>query len=414
MEKELEVDKMHLVNEFSEIIAGIHSEEALNEIIMIFIAKLKKQTLKEIHPMILNSLCNNICAKVLIIMFDKDISKQVNEFVEYMNDQMIMPAIYKSYMDQFQLKFYDTLYQIRKLEEGVVKVAADASDAVPRNQNNQLNLLLNMDSKAERYINKNFGYSLLDLNGDFIWCDPNCEKFFEFKFKEITSKNFFDMMIPFSKNFLIQKFGDELFKNINSVGTSIAFSYVIYSMNSLNKFLKCIKKLSIETPDEFHHRLKSKCTADSIYHQYLKALSSRASLVLLKFTRGELKGIVSNQKYNFRVTQSLDDIIRNMPPVVKKIKKRGRKPMFRDELKDEANSSRKSKNLKISTKQEEPNLKDQNEGNYSDDEETIIRTAILLETRLAMNVPQFDYRKLSEDPIIKGFEEKIIKKVCNN
>lgn len=52
--------------------------------------------------------------------------------------------------------------------------------------NNNLNLLLNIDNKAERYVNKNFGYALLDLDGTFIWCDSNSEKFFEMRLKELA------------------------------------------------------------------------------------------------------------------------------------------------------------------------------------------------------------------------------------
>jgi len=406
IEENLETDKMEVLNEFSHTMAQISNEDELSEIASSFVAKMRKQNLKEIHPMVLNALCNNLCAKVLTITYESQITKSVNELIEFLNENSIMPSIFKALMDQLQLKFYDSLYQIKKLEE---KAPAGSSHELPEidESENGVSSMLKMDFKTERYLNKNFGYSLLDLNGDFIWCDSNCEKFFEFKFREEGPKNLFDLMIPFSKNFLIQKFGNELFRDVNSVGSAITFAYVIYSMSSVSKFLKCIKKLRFENEEDFHNRMKSRTSTDAIYHQYLKALSSRASLVLLKFTRGELKSIMTNQKYNFNLTESLRDLAAKVPPVVKKIKKRGRKPAIKLEEKKEP-VPQEDLTAKLNDNNDDKGMHYES-GNDGD---TVVRTAILLETRLSMNVPQFDYSKLCEDPIIKNYEQKIIKKVC--
>ncbi len=404
-EDRLEADKMDILMEFSQTMALISNEDELAEIASSFVDKMRKQNLKDIHPMILNALCNNLCAKVLTILHDGQVSKPVNELIEFLNENVIMPSIFKPLMDQLQLKFYDSLYQIKKLEDNG-PVLPDQENPDGNEQDNQTSSMLKMDFKTERYLNKNFGYSLLDLNGEFIWCDSNCEKFFEFKFREDGPKNFFDLMIPFSKNFLVQKFGNELFQDVNSVGSAITFAYVIYSLNSVGKFLKCIKKLKFINEEDFHTRMKSRTSTDAIYHQYLKALSSRASLVLLKFTRGELKSILTNEKYNFNLTESLRDLAAKVPPRVKTIKKRGRKPTIKAEDKKEPVPQESTIQL------DSLSIQNANEFEEQDDNETVIRTAILLETRLSMNVPQFDYSKLCEDPVIKGFEEKIIKKVC--
>lgn len=44
-----------------------------------------------------------------------------------------------------------------------------------------LDSLLNLNDRADKYLNKNFGIALLDLEGNFIWCDSNSERFLENK-----------------------------------------------------------------------------------------------------------------------------------------------------------------------------------------------------------------------------------------
>ena len=402
-------NNINLINQYSEIVSQAVDEEKLNELTTVLLEKLKKVTLKEVHPLVINSLCNNVCARILTEFNGREISKQANELVEYMNEQSILPPVYKTLFDQLQLKFYDTFYQLRKLEEN--EEGGVRGPELPDNLNTNLNLLLNLDSKVERYLNKNFGYALLDLNGDFIWCDPNCEKFFELRAKELPFKNFFDLMIPFSKNFLTKKFGDELFASNNFIGSSIAFSYVIYSRNSMNKFLKCLKKLNIRSETEFKERLKKKDSEDAIYHQYLKALSSRATLVLLKFTRAEFRNIISSQKYNINVTRSLNDIVKQVTPS-------SSKPSSTLKISDNGSEEpprrqygRKKKQAFDNEMQDTLKKIEEINQNSEDGPEFVLRNAILIETRLALNVPQFDYRKLSEDPRIKIYEEKIIKKI---
>ena len=48
--------------------------------------------------------------------------------------------------------------------------------------------MINVDHKAQHYINKRFGYSLLDLQGRFLFVDDNSQKFFEMKAEELYNK----------------------------------------------------------------------------------------------------------------------------------------------------------------------------------------------------------------------------------
>lgn len=430
MEKDLNND-INQINKYADLISHVINEQALLDMLDEIRSKIPRLSIGDIHPLIINSLCNNICAKILTFSLKKEISQKCAEFINFMAQNLILPPVYRDIFSGMLTKdssshMLNEMADRRKkrprgrrpqknsLNDGDSDLQdselAEETNTLTENVNNHLNVLLNIDLKAERYVNKNFGYALLDLNGDFIWCDSNSEKFFEMRSKELASENFFNLMIPFSRNFLTKKFGEELFTQTNSIGSSLSFSYVIYSKNSMNKFLKCLKKLGITNEMEFKDRLKKKDAEDSIYHQYLKSLSSRATLILLKFTKAEFKDMISCPKYNINVTSSLAGI------VSKDQSKAREDPEAEPE--DHSQISEKVQEAKHSTEKAQEDIQESlnklekiNSMNKDDASEVVFRNAVLLETRLSLNVPQFDYRKLSDDPIIKQFEEKILSKI---
>lgn len=289
-----------------------------------------------------------------------------------------------------------------------------------------LNRLLVFESKPEKTFNKNFGYALMELNGDFVWCDPNSEKYFEIKSKELSCRNFFDMLIPFSKAFLAQKFGSSLFSKFNTIGASVSFSYVIYSKNSMNKFLKCLKKIGVSSEEEFKLRLKRKDSEDAIYHQYLKALSTRATMILLKFTDAEVQKMILNKEHNLNPTRSFAEAI-------EKVAGHHRTPSARVDSKaifgsdSRMDEDQSSVGRKSAFEEDDSGLLPRRETEPArpgrgvaqtppptgdlKQPKVMVRQFVLLETRLALNVPMFDYRKMCDDPKIKNFEQKIIKKI---
>lgn len=284
-----------------------------------------------------------------------------------------------------------------------------------------VNRLLNFESKQEKGLNKNFGFALMELNGDFVWCDPNSEKYFEIKSKELSCRNFFDMLIPFSKAYLSQKFGGSLFAGHNAIGASVSFSYVIYSKNSMNKFLKCLKKIGVSSEEEFKVRLKRKDSEDAIYHQYLKALSTRATLILLKFTDSEVQKMMREKQHSLNITRSFAEGLEKRPA-----ERRGADAGGGDRTGGTGGRGQ-PKSGEAEAKPGNPKgnaskgraqavaaaLEDSQTGAARDAAEpkVMIRQFVLLETRLALNVPMFDYRRMSDDPKIKSFEQKIIKKI---
>ncbi len=67
-------DNINFLNQYSEIVAKIDDEPTLTQVLQILTAKLSKLNLRTINALILNSLCNNICAKILIMSISRPIS----------------------------------------------------------------------------------------------------------------------------------------------------------------------------------------------------------------------------------------------------------------------------------------------------------------------------------------------------
>jgi len=80
----------------------------------------------------------------------------------------------------------------------------------------------------------------------------------------------------------------------------------------------------------------------------MKALSSKATIVLLKFSWPELSNILKNESLVFNSVNSIKDMLKD-------------------------------------------------DGNYR---EIIYKKAILLETRLAKEIPDFDFNLMKKDPVI--------------
>ena len=220
-------------------------------------------------------------------------------------------------------------------------------------------------------LNKNFGYSILDLNGDFIWADEKSQRLFEFKFEnsETKRKNLFGFLIPFSYDQIIKKFSHnknnnfcEIFEN-KLVGDSVNFSYIIYSKSNLNKYIKQIKKKKIFDYQKLEENFKS--ASKGIFYRYLKALSSRASLILLKFNFKELKVSYSENETDINFGSSIKNLFKN----------------FQNISEEEKNKN-------------------------------IYRISIFLETRYAKKIPNYDFNNMKNDKKIKEFE-KIVKKKMN-
>jgi hypothetical protein len=97
-------------------------------------------------------------------------------------------------------------------------------------------------------------------------------------------------------------------------------------------------------------------------------LSSRATIIIIKFSKPDLKTILSSEKFKIKQVQTLGDIV--------------------NEKKDH-----------------------NGEKSLIGDQEYFLKHVILLETRLAKNIPNYDYSKMKNDERILNYEKTVEKKL---
>lgn len=339
---------------------------SLNIVCGLLKQKLRSISQDQVNLLIVNNLCTCILSKIMILVGKRPLPRPAAELVEVMMEKELMPAIFKVVYQQRYFDQLDVNFGIKREETN----GNDVKELIEFGQTLDFNIgvLLDLSKESEKIMHKTYGYSFLDLKGGFLWCDSNSERLFELARGELTGKLFFKMMIPFSAHLLKQRFGNELMGRDKRIGSSVAFSYVIYSKKAMNKYLKQLRKRQIRSlkniPEEKRNENKA------IYFHYMKALSSRATLVVLKYKVDDLLEC-SNPKYGANVTGMKGDNLIDMEII-----------------------------------DEESEVKLNEEGFF-------YKMAIMLETRIARTIPEFDYVKMLSDPVIKEFERIINIKIEN-
>jgi len=385
-----------------------------------FEQQLQKTEIKEVNSLALNAVCNNVCAKLLITFLGTKLSASAGLVVQKMLDLCALPPIYHTLLSHIAMDSLETRLNLdpQGARSTLAKLGVDDLAAL---FDNKMQRLVQLDLKAIRSTNRNFGYSLLDMQGNFIWCDDKSQKVFELQGKNGDRQNLFNLMIPYSRRLLRSKFGGDLFADDPRIGSCKTFSYVIYSKTSMNQYLKCLKRMGIGSVPELRQKLTDAEEPNSIYHKYLRTLTSRATLIVLKFSRAEFKDLIQQKDYKIKVTGTITDLVRQIDEEeeAKMVVASARKVI---EEEDRAKGrvdpfGLESENPEFGTdsaRLELTDLKDQISQIDSLNQatsEVILVSAILLETRYSSSFPKFDYTSMVEDPVIRRYEEKIVKKI---
>ena len=369
------------LSKFSELLTHVHNHDQLNNVCKILRQKLQTMSTEQIDSLVIMTICNSILSKVLITIKDDSLPVPIAELVEVIMERDLMPPVFKVIYQQKYFEHLDKNYQIERVSNNKntqVKELKNFEDSFSFN----LDVLLKLSTESEKLLHKTFGFSFIDLQGNFIWCDSNSERLFEFKNNECFEKNLFNIMIPYSVNLLNKKFGEELLSLNRKIGSSCAFSYVIYSRKAMNKYLKQLRKKGIRTLNDAPHTAKNE--SKSIYFRYMKALSSRATLVVLKYTDKELEELKEFPNMEVNLTEDLKSREADV-----------------DVFSDEENKGEVNGDGKTA------------EGGFKKVDDVHYKLAIMLETRIARTIPDFDYVKMLEDPQIIEFETIIAKKIVN-
>jgi hypothetical protein len=205
-----------------------------------------------------------ICSKISVSLNKgSQLGIRVIELMSFMlNNSLVDPIFLELFQDQ--INRYTN--NIQNFHNKSFKITDDDkfSDSSLMGQalKETLDRLFNINDKAEKYTKKNFGCSVLDLKGNFVWADEKTMTLLHFKEKDLNRNikdkrkdldcqsqperyiNLFDLMIPVSKYFIKKKFSEEMFSNDVKIGASKSFSYVIYNENNITKCLKTVKEVN--------------------------------------------------------------------------------------------------------------------------------------------------------------------------
>ncbi len=379
-------EDLQSLRNLSKVFMQIQRVDQLEELCSDLHGKISGVKIAEIEMPIKSLFFDDLSMKIISLVQNLKDYPKITKMVEFIVSRECVSQFLRMTLQQRYSEYLDRKYRLEGFQDKFVEEKKINEKKLLDLWDINLSLLFHLDRKSEEFINKSFGYALVDLNGDFIWMDQNSQKFFETKNRKNLNINFFDLMITFSKNYLVKKFkSHQLFDSSSPIGSSKTFSYVIYSKTSMNKFVKQLKTKKKLDEDQLCKILNDMSNQQSVYFKYLKALSSKATILVLKFSRTEFKDIVEKKDYKINVTSGLSDVVKDFCEVTRKKiieKKRKKKIVYNFAKSDDESRSK-----------------------------VYYKHAILLETRIAKNIPGFNYSKLLKDPKITKMRTKVIKRM---
>ena len=125
--------------------------------------------------------------------------------------------------------------------------------------------------------------------------DKAAETLFEKKSDVLMRSNFFELMIPFSKQTLKNKIGEKIFNGI--IDEPRVFTYTLYSKLALKRYIKTLSRVKRANPLKVNRNngkfQENDCILEDtedimtqndyeVYFTYLQALTSQAKIVYLE------------------------------------------------------------------------------------------------------------------------------------
>ena len=378
------IEQSNVMHQYSQLLGTIMTSQNFEIAAQIFSTKLSQFSLNEMNPLVLQSLIDSILGKILMLFKNSELPINTKILILRIKEKKLMSPLFQNVFNYLypDLQGQYTLCYLEDCSEDLYSV-----NTPKEYLNCTLEMLFNINNEKHLDSNNCLGYSLVSLDGNFIWCDSKSEQLFEMKGKEIYNQNLFDLMIPYSNNTLFNKFGSELFKDKTNVPIPVSFSYVIYSKKATNKFIKQLKKKDLVNAKEiFNYKLLKDSKA--IYHRYLKALSSKASLIMIKYTDKELEEISSRYQSNVNLNELL-----NKSSIMHKV----REIISRDYIKN-------IKSMKMSEFKQKNEFDLISITNGLQTGTDHYKLVVQLETRIARKIPDFNYNEMIDDEKIKELE----------
>lgn len=371
----------------AEILAEVNTKEKLCQLALITKNRLKTKDLTKEDPIFLNFITNNFLAKIFCLIQSRELPYEIINFINFLLEKDLIK-------NKIHLEILKKKYSGLKIGREII---LKKEWLEKKNFDTSFNELLNLDKEKEKILQRKFGFSFLDLNGDFIWFDKKTRDFFEIQNLE-KKRNFFDYMIPFSKHKIHKKFCEKgnssIFKNEEDLEKSFNFPYVIYSKDNLENFIKHLKKKENKNFKEIKNQ-NSKKIGKSLYFKYLKGLSSNATYKILKIKKKEFQNLQKSQNfanYNFGNIKNKKKSKKENEKKKKKIKRSNLENFPNKEFTCDVFLN-KNNLIQIETTEDD------------DEDEFIYKEVILLKTRLTRKKQQFDFDKMKNDVQILEFEK---------
>jgi len=361
-----QLDQIASLNRYSLVLAAVQTFEDLETICRIINTKLKCRDLSQFNILVLEAICNPVLTKIFVIGMGPEGAKLADAMIV----RNIMPVIYVEVFQSMLSTQLDGLYNIeRKEEPKVIKYDRKAKKEFRDN----LSELLKTDANPELAMPKTMGYSFFSASGEYIWGDRNTLRLLEIKQDQAKELNLFQQMIPYSAHYLSTRFGEKLFKRNAKIGSTICFSFVIYSKQSVAKYIKQLRNKKIKRLSEVQEEESTK----GVYFKYLKALSCRVTLVPLQYSKEELEKFLQKRKK----AETSEVTVEVTAVAKKKISKKNRR----------TKSTNKNQTREVSDKP--------------------VEVSVMLEMRTSKNIPEFNYRAMEDDPKILEFKNYIKKRL---
>ena len=299
MSKDLEKNR-YLVDELGLCLASVDDADSLEELCKQIQGVYEESDVKELDYFMMRELVAHICFKLFQIHEDKLRPNMLSLYEYFRKNQYVSSILEKALDDKFK---------ISRESQNANRKATRVNRVIPIDANNgmqqaimNLKKLLNTSAKGTS-IDKNLGFCLLDLEGNFLFLCKKSRHFFGIKNTETKICNFFELLIPFSKQMLAQKFGQEMFQENRANNSSCNFTYVIYSKTALKKFYNIMKGKKLDTREQLEDKLNSIESSENngrdLYHAYLTSLTSCATIITIKYTDKDIAEF-SEQKNLFR------------------------------------------------------------------------------------------------------------------
>jgi hypothetical protein len=397
---------LHLIDEICSNLTAVDSEEIIEELSEQIFTIFKRSDMKEIDFFVLRDVAHVICGKLAFSNIAK-LQPNMVRLYEFFRQNKYVSGIFEKYIEEKYDLGRESAFIQKKHQKPIKMIAADPSNCA-KQVTVHLKQLLNINPKSN-VIDKNLGFCLLDLEGNFLLLCKKSRHLFGIKNTETKICNFFELMIPYSKQILSKKFGNEMFHEDRLVKSTRNFNYVIYSKTALKKFYNILKGKKIDSKEGLDLKLETLETTtqgNDLYNAYLTALTSCATIITIKYTASEVVEL-SDQKLLFRKNFKLFE---------------------NDFATKQFTTQAKYENSTDPSSTERNNLDNFREqaGNYQsitdgmdisnrpagDSLQTVFtKHVILLKTRYSKNVPKFSYQNLKDQMMIVNFKNYLRAKI---